>query len=179
MTTISRTQQLGRAKNAMLDYFVKKLLVPKIYLDAQWNSVSVPVLAVDRAGVGDVHAVLFVERVNEFFAAPPATDDVKALDDVLAESIQRIETLPCQFRYVGVFNSDPGVAFYKPSPFIVERTLAADGVGRIGLLMLNITEAESTVKVAILPERFRSSKTIIELTDQYVAEHTADWEVRA
>jgi hypothetical protein len=45
--------------------------------------------------------------------------------------------------------------------------------------MLNITEAESTVKVAILPERFRSSKTIIELTDQYVAEHTADWEVRA
>jgi hypothetical protein len=56
--------------------------------------------------------------------------------------------------------------------------LAADGVGRLGLLYVDVTEEDAEVKVLLKAERFRSSKEIVELSDRFVAEHTANWEYR-
>jgi hypothetical protein len=60
----------------------------------------------------------------------------------------------------------------------MNQSLAADGVGRVGLLFVDVAEDDAPVEVLLKPERFRSSKQILELTDRYVAEHTANWEVR-
>src|SRR5277367_627943 len=57
MTQAQVRQELGRAKNALQDFLIRKLVVPKVYLDAEWSGTQVDVLAIDRAGVGDVHAV--------------------------------------------------------------------------------------------------------------------------
>ncbi|MBB6144614.1 hypothetical protein HNQ77_002570 [Silvibacterium bohemicum] len=178
MGPTNNIQQFGRAKNALLDYFIQKLLVPKIYFDAQWRGIPIPVLAIDRAGVGDVHAVLFVERVNQSFGIK-GTPPPRGLDELVGGSIEELRSLPCQFRYVAVYDSDTVDALYSPPASTAQRALAMDGVGRIGILSLNAIENEPTVNVLVKPERFRSSKEIVELADQYVAEHTADWEVRA
>ena len=50
----------GRAKNAVQDYLVHKLLYPKVYLDTDLDGWKLDVLAIDRVGVGDVHGVRLV-----------------------------------------------------------------------------------------------------------------------
>jgi hypothetical protein len=65
-----------------------------------------------------------------------------------------------------------------PSRGIKNQSLAADGVGRLGILYVDVTEEDSEVDVLLKPERFRSSKEIVALADQYVAEHTPNWEIR-
>jgi hypothetical protein len=180
MKVANPEQRLGRAKNAVSEYFTHKLLVPKIYFDAEWEGFSIPVLAIDRAGVGDVHAVLFIERINLSFSALGANDiHFGGLEGHVAEYIEKLTLLPCQFRYIAIYDANSKVAPYEPSPAVIERTLAPDGIGRIGILGVSATHSEPSVKTAIKPERFRSSKEIIELTDKYVAEHTPNWEVRA
>jgi hypothetical protein len=170
-------KDLGRAKNALQKYLVQKLLIPKIYLDAEWNGVHLDVLAIDRAGVGDVHAVLFVERTNQSFGVKGA-QCVRGLDEVLAECIEELRSLPCQFRDIAIYDGTAIEASYAPSANIVQRALADDGVGRVGILYVDLSEDDPTVRVLLKPERFRSSKEIVELADRYVAEHTANWEVR-
>jgi len=58
--TTNEQRQLGRAKNTILAFFERRLSVPKIYIDADWNNHPIDVLAIDRDGVGDVHAVLIL-----------------------------------------------------------------------------------------------------------------------
>jgi len=55
-------QQIGRAKNAIMFFLERNLIVPKIYVDADWGGHHVDILAIDRDGVGDVHAVLLFTR---------------------------------------------------------------------------------------------------------------------
>jgi hypothetical protein len=56
--------------------------------------------------------------------------------------------------------------------------LAEDGVGRIGILHVDLTEDDTSVRVILKAERFRSSKEIVEIADRFVGEHTANWEFR-
>jgi hypothetical protein len=183
MVAYNSEQLLGRAKNFVLDYFTQKLLLPKVYLDAEWNNFSIPVLAIDRVGVGDVHAALFIERNDPSFAAIPsfAPDDIRSvrgLDDYMAECMEELFSIPCQFRYIAIYDNKPIDTPYQPFSNTVRRTLAPDGIGRIGILTIDATQDAPHISVAVKPERFRSSKEIINLTDQYVAKHTAAWEVR-
>ena len=59
---INEERQLGRAKNAVLSFLEQRLSIPKIYIDATWDGHHVDVLAINRDGVGDVHAVLLFAR---------------------------------------------------------------------------------------------------------------------
>ena len=227
MIELQAQQEIGRAKNAIQDYLIRKLLLPKVYLDADWGGATVDVLAIDRGGVGDVHAVRIV-----FGALQPAAADI-------LETVKALEAIPSHFRYVAAVVSDllsrryesiePVLqaadrsererrAFnwmqfreivsqyprlFKETTFdnlplhiqdwfkrnqeenaqildILRETLAKDGVGRVGLLLVDVDSAAEGPEIRILlkPERFRSSKEIVELADQYVASHTANWEVR-
>jgi hypothetical protein len=56
--TINEEQQLGRTKNAILAFLERRISIPKIYIDAIWDGHQVDVLAIDRDGVGDVHAAM-------------------------------------------------------------------------------------------------------------------------
>jgi hypothetical protein len=169
-------QDLGRAKNALQDYLIHKLLLPKVYLDAKWNGTQLELLAIDRAGVGDVHAVLIVP------VEPNGQPDWQFLITKAAilvnEQIKLLGSLQAQYRYVALIGFAPGMERFNPSSELIRRMLAEDGVGRIGILFVDLSEDDPSVRVVLKAERFRSSKEIVELTDRFVAEHQANWEFR-
>jgi len=160
---------LGRGKNAVQDFLSHKLLFPKIYFDIVFNGVDVDVLAIDRNGTGDVHAVYKVYQ---------GTDPEGALAAVAANIGPSPAKIVPHFIYAAVVNDGPGARRFLPSEQIIQRSFAEDGVGRMGILFVDLTEDEPRVTVVQKPERFRSSKEIIELADQFVASHTPNWEIR-
>jgi hypothetical protein len=174
MSQIQMQQELGRAKNALQDYLIHKLLIPKIYLDATWNGVHVDVLAIDRAGVGDVHAVRIVPPQGRF------TEDgaMVKIGRLAFDSVKEFRSLHSHYRYIAVVNDDPDTRRFDPAEPIVQESFAEDGVGRIGILYVDLTDDDTPVRVILKAERFRSSKEIVDLADQYVAANTANWEVR-
>ena len=176
MSELQELQQLGRAMNAVQEFLVHKLLFPKVYLDADWNGKKVNVLAVDRTGVGDVHIVHIVP------VEPDGEPDWQFLVTKAAmlvnQEIESLCTLPAQFRYIALMGYSSGLERFYPNAELSRRLLAKDGVGRIGILHVDLTEDDPSVRVILKAERFRSSKEIVELTDRFVAEHTANWEFR-
>jgi hypothetical protein len=166
---------LGRAKNALQEYLIRKLLVPKVYLDAEWNNQHVDVLAIDRAGVGDVHAVRIVYQGSDIENALKVVIPNISIDHV---AMQRLRSLPSHYRYVALVCDKPRTNKFIPTGSISQETFAEDGVGRIGILHVDVAEEDPTVQVLVKPERFRSSREIVELADRYVAEHAANWEIR-
>jgi len=173
----SPTQQdLGRAKNAVQDYFIRKLLIPKIYFDADWGGTKPDLVAIDRAGVGDVHVVQLVKIATEHEDDPTS---LKIYADILINAqIEEIRKTPAQFRYLALVGLAPTVDSYQPSSDQTKKLLAEDGVGRIGILLVDLAESEAVVRTAVRAERFRSSRDIIANADIFVAKATPNWEVR-
>jgi len=168
-----RHMQRGRAKNAVQDYLTFKLLFPKVYLDAEFNGKEVDVLAIDREGTGDAHAVYINYQ---------GSDVENALETIVANIVTPpppARILP-HFIYAAVVNNGPGTSKYVPSEQILQNSFAEDGVGRVGILYVDLCEDDPRLQVRpiLKAERFRSSKEIVELADRYVAEHTPNWEVR-
>jgi hypothetical protein len=67
---------------------------------------------------------------------------------------------------------------HRFSAALNSKIFAEDGVGRIGTLYVDVSGEDARVDEIIKPERFRSSKEILDLTDEYVASHTANMEYR-
>lgn len=171
MTSIQMVHGLGRAKNAVQDYLIHKLLYPKIYLDAEFNGKRVDVLAIDREGTGDVHAVYVVYQ---------GTDVESALETIVANIVAPPARILPHFLYTAVVNNGPGASKYVPPEQIIQKSFAEDGVGRVGILYVDLCEDDPKfqVRVILKAERFRSSKEIVELADRFVAENPANWELR-
>jgi hypothetical protein len=183
MIQIQAQQEIGRAMNAVQEYLIRKLLLPKVYLDVLWSGAPVQVLAVDRAGSGDVHAVwtmYLTPGIETGIASaamglylPRAVEEMK-----LWPAVEEIKSRPTHFRYVAIVSDDPAMRGLILSQETVSKALAEDGVGRVGILIVDMTDVQPSVRVILKPERFRSSKEIVELADRYVAEHPANWEIR-
>jgi hypothetical protein len=168
MTQAQTKQEIGRAQNAIQDYLIRKLLIPKVYLDAEWNGKKVGVLAIDRAGVGDVHAVYIVYQGSDVEAA---------LETVIANPGTHF--IP-HFLYAAVVYDGTEKPKLVLPERIIQKSLAEDGVGRVGILYVDLSEDDPRLQVVsrLKAERFRSSKETVELSDRFVAEHTANWEYR-
>lgn len=176
MTNLSSRQQIGRAKNAVSLYLTRKLSVPKIFLDADWNHETVDLLAIDRAGVGDVHAIRLLSR-EENEQAGTGGESVLTTGKV-SELIDPIQSLPSQYKYIGIASHLPYPLQLQLSRSLTDRTFAEDGIGRVGILFIDTTGDDLRVEEIVKPERFRSSKQILQLADEYVATHTANMEYR-
>ena len=94
-------KRLGRAKNAVLGFLKQRLSIPKIYIDAEWGGTAVDVLAINRDGVGDVHAVLLFP--NDCSSAQTADSMAAAIESV----IDRFDQIPAQFKYIGSVDVSP------------------------------------------------------------------------
>jgi len=181
MIDLQTQQELGRAKNAVQDYLIHKLLYPKVYLDADWNGGAVDVLAVDREGSGDVHAVCIVSACPHF--VPPELGHELTMvtgNDEFDSHLKKLKDIPGHYRYLAAMIAGSRLKEYYAGSRLQQAALADDGVGRIGILFLDLTgdDPKSQVRVVLKAERFRSSKEIVELADHYVAEHPANWELR-
>lgn len=171
-------QELGRAKNTIQDYFIRKLLVPKIYLDADWNGEHLDVLAIDRAGVGDVHAVRIISEAPDL-TPHPANESILVSGNVgFVRSLDELKGITGHFCYLAALVAGSRSREYYAGSSLLQKTLARDGVGRIGILFIDLAGRESAVNLVVRPERYRSTPEIVEIADQYVAGHTANWEVR-
>ena len=183
MTETQAQQEIGRAMNALQNYLIRKLLLPKIYLDVIWNGAPVQVLAIDRAGSGDVHAVRMVHMspgigTNMASAAlgiflPATVEEMKLL-----AAVEEIKSRPTHYHYVAITSDDPDMRKRILSDEIVSKALAEDGVGRVGILLVDMSDVEPSVRVLLKAERFRSSKEIVELADRFDETNTANWELR-
>jgi hypothetical protein len=177
MPELDMQQNLGRAKNAIQDYLIRKLLYPKVYLDADWNGTHVDVLAIDRTGVGDVHSVRIIPVHFEDGPANWQEHVVKAAM-VVGEHCDELMALPGHFRYVALFNEASGLRRFEPTTALIQKITATDGVGRLGILIVDFADEQPSVRATLNPERFRSSKDIFDIADRYMSEHIANWEMR-
>jgi hypothetical protein len=155
-------QQKGRAVNAVAEVLQKKLMVPNIYLEPHSQPLAVDVLAVDRAGSGDLHAVQ-VKLENDFRMEPgKKPEDPKAVNErnriwwthfkeKMGEIHREIMSLPSHYRYLAIDKNrwDSGMGYFGD-------LYSPDGIGRIGIISITDREGEPpTAEVVIAPERFR------------------------
>ena len=179
MIELEAQKELGRAKNAVQGYLIRKLLYPKVYLDAEWDGAHADLLAIDRTGVGDVHVVRIIS-VHPHFTPPTHGHELTMASSTkeLSRYIEEMRSLSGHFRYLASVEPGSKSREYYPASNFQQAALAKDGVGRIGFLLVDLSGDEPAVKVLIKPERFRSSKQITDLADRYVTENQANWEVR-
>ena len=154
---LTESQREARGKNAVAALLARRLIVPKIFFDAHWpgRTSQVGVLAVDRAGAGDIHVV-------------EVTVGVRAA----AEAVTQLIHLPAHYKYVAIV--DPG------SYSLQERTLySEDGLGRIGVILFDEkAHDELQARIEIAPERFRVGPSVIKQIDRFTAKEHADIEIR-
>jgi hypothetical protein len=178
---LSEVQQLGRAKNAISAYLDRRLSVPKIYMDADWDGGKVDVLAIDRAGVGDAYIVTLLAGLFEVNSDSTVNALCTLMDTSLESQFTDLLGRRSQFRYVaqlahGISKRNLPELVSVLSEFT--DGFAEDGIGRVGVLFIDTSGGNFEVYEVVKAERFRSTKEILELTDKFVISHTADMEYR-
>jgi hypothetical protein len=174
--TTNEQRQLGRAKNAILAFFERRISVPKIYIDADWNGQRIDVLAIDRDGVGDVHAVLLFAR--EYSSEGELNPVIVGRS--IKSKIEQFSAVAANYKYIAVADFDP---YLTRLPLVLadslrEESFSQDGIGRIGFITVKAqVDEEPKVNLEIKPERFRAR--IAKIADEYIQQHEADWEIRA
>lgn len=171
MTTATRQSELsartthGRAVNAVAEFLRSTLSVPNIYLEPRNVAVkNVDVLAVDRAGAGDLHGVSI--NVPSFLFVSSLTN----LRSLLAE----LRTYPTHYRYLALPKTE---ALLQALPNL--QLFSPDGIGRVGILTLEERqEGLPLVQLAVIPERYRVPSSIMDRNDKFLAKNRPDIEVR-
>ncbi len=161
--SLTLRQQKGRAVNAVAEVLRKKLLVPNIYLEPHSHPLAVDVLAVDRAGAGDLHAAL-IKLENDFRmerSRKPA--DLKALNELnkawrvhfrkrMGEIRGQLMSLPVHYRYLAIEKDSWDSVMGELGPVLY----SPDGIGRIGIISITDRGVEPpSAEIVIAPERFR------------------------
>lgn len=158
---LSSQQRQGRALNAVANLLRSTLRVPQIYLKVGWPKLDrkkLDLMAVDRAGAGDVHVVFI--QLDPSTAATPST-------------LNAIKKIPAHFMYLATLFPAVEIASDHASYF------SRDGIGRIGII--EITEQEDSSPAATVfqsPERFRMSSELMGNVTRFMFKHTPDMEVR-
>jgi hypothetical protein len=165
---ISEKQREGRAANAVAELLMRKLLVPKIYLEP--GNFGIDVLAVDRAGSGDIHGV----RIVQLHAppAPPLRILRELYEIVLEHSLTLTKSSGFHFKYIAV--RPPFVDFLSKKNLFAE-----NGIGRVGIIeIIESPSAPPEARIAVLAERFRVAPSEIKRFDEFQRKTPADMEFR-
>ena len=156
---LSPQQQESRAKTAVAELLFHDLIVPKVFVDAPWpvTRSAVDVMAVERSGAGDVHAV----EVKVGSLGP----------GIVGKAVADLMRVPAHFKYLAIFDNKN----YLPD----ERSLYAnDGMGRIGVIQVKENSSgDLSAEVRIRPERFKFDASFKQV-DRFTARHPAYIEIR-
>jgi hypothetical protein len=154
-------QKEGRAVNAVAELLRKTLSVPHIYLEP--HSPAIDVLAVDRAGSGDLYGVeiklgddIARERVKNpvnLKARKRQTERWTLHFKRTIEGIRRqLMSLPTHYKYLAVPESTCDLVVEELGPVLY----SPDGIGRIGIISItDLGEERPSAEIVISPERFR------------------------
>jgi|ERR1035437_1134195 hypothetical protein len=154
--SLTLRQQKGRVVNAVAELLRKRLSVPNIYLEPSSPYISANVLAVDRAGSGDLHAVEIWLRAD--FSKPvPATLDPSGWKRVLIGMTKKkieeeLGSLSTHYRYLAI----PHESWDLLAGDLGSQLYSRDGIGRIGIIAITDQgEEPPRAEIVIAPERFR------------------------
>ena len=153
----------GRAINAAAEHFRTKLSVPNIYIEPRLSGSEIDLLAVDRAGSGDLHAVE-VKIPNLF---------VSSLSNLRAY-VARLKDWPAHFRYLVLPDVPKTVEMLSKL-----QLFSSDGIGRVGILL--VREAGSglpQIETAVQPERYRVPESAMDKVEKFLARRRPDIETR-
>jgi len=154
----------GRAVNAVADFLRKMLYVPNIYLEPPSSIIAADVLAVDRGGSGDLHAVeikLGADFSVKTSSKPANTRELNQLQNAwllnLRKKVKQIHSqlmsLPAHYRYLAMPSETKDQVLSELAPLDL---FSPDGIGRLGLIGITNRGDESPVaELLIVPERFR------------------------
>ena len=167
---LSARQREGRAVNAVAALLRDKLSVPHIYIEPPSSLVRADVLAVDRAGSGDLHGVKISLDLNR-----PAP---RHIGELVNEMRHELMSLPVHYRYLGV-NAPPGRA-EAIDRNLVSDLYTPDGIGRIGLIVITFRGDQPPVaEIVVTPERFRvDPEKLRDIEKKYLEKTRPDIEVR-
>jgi hypothetical protein len=156
-TVLSDEQQHSRVKNAVAQFLFGALIVPKIFFDAPWppRKRRVDILAVGRAGAGEIHIA-----------------QVRIGSNGVVEAVRSMAAIPAHFKYLALF----GNGSYYPSD---KSLYAPDGMGRVGVIQVRENRAdELSAEFVVRPERFRLDSSYFKQIDKFTAARPADMEIR-
>lgn len=162
---INERQREGRAANAVADLLMRRLLVPKIFFEAKgfvFSGERVDLLAIDRAGSGDIHVVKFKLSGTSSPSKAVISNSVKAL----------LNAVPAHFKYLAVDRRSLDTVSQQ-------QLFAKDGIGRVGII--EITEKPSSppeARIVIAAERFRLEHNWIKKFDAFQKKTQPDIEIR-
>lgn len=167
---LTSRQQKGRAINAVAELLRKKLSVPNIYIEPRLAYVAADVLAVDRAGAGDLHAV----KINLDLGGPAP----RRIQELINEMRQELMSLQVHYRYLGI-----NAALGRSEAIdrnLVSDLYAPDGIGRIGIIVITYRGDEPPVaEIVVEPERFRVDPVKLrDIEKKYLEKARPDIEVR-
>ncbi len=162
---LTQRQREGRAINGVAELLRRTLSVPNIYLEPPVSLISADVLAVDRGGAGDLHAVVIklldkgLAPVNLGPRQPTAKEAFisahrqRERQDIVKDAHHRLMSMPAHFRYLAVSAENSDMFQGELSSFGI---YAEDGIGRIGMITIIERGIDSpTAQVTLAPERFR------------------------
>jgi hypothetical protein len=141
-------QREGRAINAVAELLRRTLSVHNIYLEPPSAMIAADVLAVDRAGAGDLHAVEI-----KLFEKKPIIGPRARLLEIISSGYRRLMSMPAHFRYFALPTSYLDILHGDLSRLGL---YAQDGIGRLGVIAITEKGADSpTAELVFAPERFR------------------------
>ena len=149
--------------NAVAELLRKTLSVPNIYLEPHSPQLAVDILAVDRAGSGDLHGVEI--KIDDDFVRNRVKNpaNLKAIKQQrrdrerhfrtrIKELHRELMSLPAHYRYLAVPQSGCDTILGELRPLLH----SPDGIGKIGIISITDHGEELPIaEIVIAPERFR------------------------
>jgi len=165
-------QREGRAINAVAELLRRTLSVPNIYLEPPAALISADVLAVDRGGAGDLHAVE-IKLLGEGHISGPLYRRL----EMIKSAHSALMSMPAHYHYLAVQASN--IAQLRSDLSRVE-LYAEDGIGRIGIIALTENGPDAPTAVVVLaPERFRVEPARLKVIEEkLLSKSRPDIEVR-
>lgn len=187
---LTSRQKQGRAINAVAELLRRMLSVPNIYLEPPHSLIPADILAVDRGGAGDLHAVeVNMEHDLTFFQgkrkSPSSRKELneqhKAWYQNYCENLReihhRVMSIRSHYRYLAIPEESLVSAFGELTHFGL---FSEDGMGRLGVITFKEKgETSPTAKLEVPAERFRMDPSKLRAIEvKLLAKSRPDIEVR-
>jgi hypothetical protein len=153
-----------RAHDAVARLISKRLILPKVFFEANWpgGRSKVDMMAIDRAGSGDIHVYEFKSAVVARTAAA-----------IIREAAKRLFAMPGHYRWI-VLVREKAARIRVPS----DELFQPGKIGRIGIIDVTrlLPRDDMKAEIAVAAERFQGH--FYDQADKFAARHKADIEPR-
>jgi hypothetical protein len=160
LKTMSKAEHLEiRARDAVAKWFVRTLIVPNVFFEAQWSGDrKVDLIAIDRAGSGDVHVVEIKS---------------KAKLESIRLAIRQLFRFQANYLWIAIVQNKDDRPIRIPSKLLYPE----HGMGKVGLIRVERGRNDQlSARVEINAERFPGS--YYEFADKFRSVHKPDIEFR-